>query len=335
MGVLQGAGTGAAIGSAIPGIGTAAGAIAGGIIGLGQTIGGWLSGKDKEKKQREHEKEMMGLQYQYNEAAANNNMTRALEIWRKTGYKEQGQQIEDAGLNKALMYGGGGASAVSQSQGNSGVNNTGTQAVAMGLQARAIEAEVSNTEADTALKIAQAAKEAGEAAKKPIELKIEQTNKEITDLEKSLKTQNVEIGANEIVRTTAVAQKAMEELNQAMTETEIKKETKDAIIESTIKNVTNLEVQIALGIAKTKETNRNIEAIGEQLEALKKDVITRQITAEAAKENAKTLGERLIKEMEVKGQELELQEKRMILDAIQGGVDSVLKFGFLKKKGGK
>ena len=45
------------------------------------------------------------------------------------------------------------------SQGNSGVNNTGTQAVAMGLQARAIEAQVSNTEADTALKIAQAAKE--------------------------------------------------------------------------------------------------------------------------------------------------------------------------------
>ena len=47
----------------------------------------------------------------------------------------------------------------------------------------------------------------------------------------------------------------MEELNQATMETEIKKETKDAIIKSTIKNVTNLEVQIALGIAKTKETN--------------------------------------------------------------------------------
>ena len=75
--------------------------------------------------------------------------TRALEMWRKTGYEAQGQQIENAGLNKALMYGGGGASAVSQSQGNSGVNNTGTQAVAMGLQARAIEAQVNNTEADT------------------------------------------------------------------------------------------------------------------------------------------------------------------------------------------
>ena len=72
------------------------------------------------------------------------------------------------------------------------------------------------------------------------------------------------------MRTTAVAQKAMEELNQAMMETEIKKETKNAIIEGTIKNVTNLEVQTALGIAKIKETNKNIEAIGGQLEALKK-----------------------------------------------------------------
>ena len=70
----------------------------------------------------------------------------------------------------------------------------------MGLQARAIEAQVNNTEADTALKIAQATIEAGEASKKPIELKIEQTNKEITDLEKSLKTQNVEIGAKELNR---------------------------------------------------------------------------------------------------------------------------------------
>ena len=57
---------------------------------------------------KQEEKEMMGLQYQYNEAAANNNMTRALEMWRKTGYEAQEQQIENAGLNKALMYGGGG-----------------------------------------------------------------------------------------------------------------------------------------------------------------------------------------------------------------------------------
>ena len=58
----------------------------------------------------------------------------------------------------------------------------------MGLQARAIEAQVSNTEADTALKMAQAAKEAGEASKKPIELKIEQTNIEYRDWETDRKS---------------------------------------------------------------------------------------------------------------------------------------------------
>ena len=41
-------------------------------------------------------------------------------------------------------------------------------------------------------KIELAIMQAGEASKKPIELKIEQTNKEIADLEKSLKTQNVD-----------------------------------------------------------------------------------------------------------------------------------------------
>ena len=54
------------------------------------------------------------------------------------------------------------------------------------------------------------------------------------------------------MRTTAVAQKAMEELNQAM-------------IESTIKNVTNLEVQTALGIAKIKETNKEITDLEKSL----------------------------------------------------------------------
>ena len=61
------------------------------------------------------------------------------------------------------------------------------------------------------------------------------------------------------MRTTAVAQKAMEELNQQGYrdwETEIKKETKDAIIENTVKNVTNLEVQIAIGIAKVIVTGK-------------------------------------------------------------------------------
>ena len=98
------------------------------------------------------------------------------------------------------------------------------------------------------------------------------------------------------MRTTAVAQKAMEELNQAMMETEIKKETKDAIIENTIKNVTNLEVQIALGIAKTKETNKNTGtqavAMGLQARAIEAQVSnTEADTALKIAQAAKEAGE--------------------------------------------
>ena len=71
------------------------------------------------------------------------------------------------------------------------------------------------------------------------------------------------------------------------------------------------------------------------LRSIKKRRSNKTNNSRGSQKNAKTLGERLIKEREVKGQELELQEKRMILEAIQGGVDSMLKFGFLKKKGGK
>ena len=70
------------------------------------SLGEWISGEDKEKKQREHEKEMMGLQYQYNEAAANNNMTRALEMWRKTGYEARGvfAQAQAEGEEVPLLF---------------------------------------------------------------------------------------------------------------------------------------------------------------------------------------------------------------------------------------
>ena len=74
-------------------------------------------------------------------------------------------------------------------------------------------------------KYSQATKEAGEASKKPIELKIEQTNKEIADLEKSLKAQNIEIGANEIVRTNTEADTALKIAQAAKEAGEASKKT--------------------------------------------------------------------------------------------------------------
>ena len=84
-GALGGAAQGASIGSAIPGLGTAiGGAIGGGLGLLGGLFGGGSSTKDQEKlmeKAWEYEKEGMGMQYQYGQAAADAAQRRNIEMW--------------------------------------------------------------------------------------------------------------------------------------------------------------------------------------------------------------------------------------------------------------
>ena len=116
-GALGGAAQGASIGSVIPGIGTAiGGAIGGGLGLLGGLFGGGNSTKDQEKlmeKAWEYEKEGMGMQYQYGQAAANAAQQRNIEMWNQTNYGAQRQHKEDAGLSVGLMYGGGGHGTIS------------------------------------------------------------------------------------------------------------------------------------------------------------------------------------------------------------------------------
>ena len=99
------------------------------------------------------------------------------------------------------MYGGGGASAVSQSQGNSGVNKTGTQAVAMGLQV-ALQAEMQKAQIDalnaqTLKTNAETAKTATEVENKKSETelngaKLKETLKNIDAIEERIRASKVE-----------------------------------------------------------------------------------------------------------------------------------------------
>lgn len=154
------------------------GGLVNGIMGL---FGG---SNNAEQRQFEHEKEMMALQNRYNTKAAAQSMEYAKTMnrinfeqqnqmfdkqaeWNSA--KSQKERLQEAGLNPALMYGIGGEGGSSVSSGGGtgatvqGVNNAGTQAVMMGLQAKSIEsqialnnaqaskinAETENTEANT------------------------------------------------------------------------------------------------------------------------------------------------------------------------------------------
>jgi hypothetical protein len=160
-GALSGAATGASIGSMVPGIGTAIGAIGGGLLGL-------FSGKKNNSAQRQlaNEKELMGLQNQYNTEMAEGNQKRAMEMWNYTNYENQVKHMKNAGLSVGLMYGNGGGMGASTSGGQgAGVSNPGTTAVQQGLQAKMMGVQLGNIQSQTALNAAQAAKNMAEADK--------------------------------------------------------------------------------------------------------------------------------------------------------------------------
>lgn len=142
------------------------GLLGGTIAGLAGSI---IGGNQQEKAQNtqfRNEKEMMGLQYKYNNAMAEENTERAKELWDYTNLENQVEHARNAGLSIGLLYGNGGAQGASTSGGQgSGVNNSGSNAVAQGLQARALGLQLANMASQVRLNESQAKKNEAEADK--------------------------------------------------------------------------------------------------------------------------------------------------------------------------
>ena len=139
-------------------------ALTGGLAsGVRSLVSGLFGGNNEKKRMQQqfaNEKELMGLQANYNEKAAEKNQERSKEMWDYTNYENQKKHMINAGLNPALLYGqsgAGGASASGAGQA-AGVSNPGTQAVVMGIQAE-------NMKANTQLQKAEARKAEAEANK--------------------------------------------------------------------------------------------------------------------------------------------------------------------------
>lgn len=151
------------LGAIIGGAGQLIGAATGFKNLLGLSEGNW---KDQMEQQFQNEKEMMGLQNQYNQAMAQANHERNKQMWDYTNFENQRAHLENAGLSVGLMYGNGGAGGASTAGGQgSGPGNPGTNAVGMGLQAKALELQNKQIESQIALNMATAEKTASEAKK--------------------------------------------------------------------------------------------------------------------------------------------------------------------------
>lgn len=325
-----------------------AGSVTGGIGaavsgGLGLISG--LFGRDKDEEYRQwqermmqqqfaNEKEMMGLQYGYNEQMAEANQRRAQELWDYTNYENQRKHMEEAGLSIGLMYGQGGAGGATASGGQgSGVNNTGTNAVATGsqaaaaaMQAKMMGIQMKAIEADTAMKNASAYKMTAEA-EKTSGVDTEKARKEIelNTILQRIKLNEEQITAANITTAVAESQQAMEALNQAMIKTEIDQKTKEAMIGKAFEEWSNAKKEGALMIAQKNLTEKQAENIKQIINNYAYEVATRRMTAEAARNAAAATADKVIKEYEVAGEKLKREDERILQQWILGGAGELAK----------
>lgn len=141
--------------------------------------------------QYNQQEKLLGQQQKYNMAATDYNMQKQLELWEKTGFGPQVEQLKKAGLNPALLYskgGPGGSTAVATQNNQAAASHTQAesanvgQMAQMGMQLELIKAQKENIEADTKLKLADATKTSGvdtQVAQNQLELIAAQTNNEI------------------------------------------------------------------------------------------------------------------------------------------------------------
>lgn len=154
------------IGTAALGIGTS---VATGAIG---SLLGLALEHHNDKRQLAQQTKLQNLQIQGQQQMADYNYNKQLEMWKATNYPAQMEQLKEAGLNPALIYGqsGGGGTTIGSgySEGVIGAqapSGGGERIAAMGMgiqmqqqamQLQLLKAQKDNIEADTAAKQASA-----------------------------------------------------------------------------------------------------------------------------------------------------------------------------------
>lgn len=135
--------------------------------GLSQALGLTWSPQRAMKEQFRYNKEIMALQNQYQQQAAEKSQQYAKDYWDYTNTENQVAHLKNAGLNIGLMYGQSGAGGMGASGGahQSSPDQPQGNPVAMALQTQQIEQQRRMNDAQIALAEAQA-KKAEEEAKK-------------------------------------------------------------------------------------------------------------------------------------------------------------------------
>lgn len=316
---LAGAASAGLAGAVTEGIGS----IVSGGLGL---LGGLFKGKDNGLKNQqklmqqawEYEKEGMGLQYSYGQQAADAEYRRNLQMWKDTNFKAQRDEMEKAGLSVGLMYGNGGGSAASTAGGSAtqpSAPNTNPVEVAlqqesMGLQLKQIEAQNRLANAQATKTIAEANKIAG------VDTEGQELQNKWQEIENRIQTSRESIEQSNMKAAAASADKAVEDWKISVLEREYLDKVQEERVTLLVAEVAKIQKEGSLADSATEVNYQTARKIQREVENFYYEMITRRMSAEAAKESA----ENMLKKIE---NEYKLGSDQNLREWIYGGVDRI------------
>lgn len=307
-----------------------AGAVTGGIGsivsgGLGLLGGLFKRNKNGFKNQQklmqqawEYEKEGMGLQYNYGQQAADAEYKRNLQMWKDTNFGAQRQEMEDAGLSVGLMYGNGGGSAASTAGGTATQPNApktnpvevALQQESMGLQLKQIEAQNRLANAEATKTIAEANKIAG------VDTKGQELQNKWQEIENRIQTSRESIEQSNMKAAAANADKAIEDWKMSVLDREYLDKIQEDRVTRFVSEIAKIQKEGSLAESATDVNYYTARKIQKEIENFYYEMITRRMSAEAAKETA----ENMLKKIE---NEYKLGSDQNLREWIYGGVDRI------------
>lgn len=277
------------------------------------------------QKAWEYEKAGMGLQYNYGQQAADAEYKRNLQMWKDTNFGAQRNEMEKAGLSVGLMYGNGGGSAASTAGGTATQPSApktnpievGLQQQALGLQLKQIEAQNKLANAETAKTLAEANKIAG------VDTEGQDLENKWQEIENRIQLSRENIAAANITEASANAQKAVELWNQEMLNTKYLNETQEERVTKLVSEITLLQKEGAVQDSIVDVNYKTARKIQKEIDNFYYDMITRRMSAEAAKEQAAAMVDKIAKDYELGKGHLDNENQKNLREWIYGGINQL------------
>ena len=325
-------------------IGTAAGSVFGSLIG-----------NKMQQDQFGNQLTLMKKQHEYNEKSANVAQARAYEMWEKTNYAAQIEQMKKAGLSPGLMYGqagaGGGTVSGAQGQGTSQPTDRSIEmklrGQEMGLQLANLASQIKLNESQANKNNAEADKTAGvdtELAKTSIENLISQTKNEkdrnvLIWAEKRFKEAAADMqeasaklasGKNEkIGYEIEQIKKSLDKMDFEMQGLDLDNELKRRVMESKVQeaemSVKALMNSILVGNSQIKLNNQQAEAVTDKVmqdwqRVMQKwnELQQNGQSIEIDRKRMENEAKKILNEIEISGKKLTLEQQQQLLDVVLG-----------------